>query len=199
MRWPILMTCSVLLAAIAPSMPARAASAPAAVGAAAETQAASCARLASLRFEAPVGAAVSVRSAARVGEAGDLPAYCRVVASIAPRNTVEIRLPITFGKDTTPVGSTVATPTPNAELRNPTQRWLTVQWVDAQPSGPPCDSPGVLTDWSLGNNGKAIPRDAAIGLRAPAGAAQVVQIALNQVGKRYVWGSTGPTPSTVVA
>ncbi len=94
MRWPILMTCSVLLAAIAPSMPARAASAPAAVGAAAETQAASCARLASLRFEAPVGAAVSVRSAARVGEAGDLPAYCRVVASIAPRNTVEIRLPV---------------------------------------------------------------------------------------------------------
>jgi len=118
-----------------------------------------------------------------------------VLPILAPHGrpkTVEIRLPITFGKDTTPVGSAVATPTPNAELRNPTQRWLTVQWVDAQPSGPPCDSPGVLTDWSLGNNGKAIPRDAAIGLRAPAGAAQVVQIALNQVGKRYVWGATGP-------
>jgi len=107
--------------------------------------------------------------------------------------TVEIRLPITFGQDTTatPVGRTAA-PTPNAELRNPAQRWLTVQWVAAQPSGPPCDSPGALTDWSSGTGVKAIPRDAAIGLRAPAGAAQVVHIALNQVGKRYVWGTTGP-------
>jgi len=107
--------------------------------------------------------------------------------------TVEIRLPITFGQSATPTpGGSAATPTPNADLRNPTQRWLTVQWVDAQPSGPPCDSPGVLTDWSSASTGKAIPRDAALGLRAPAGAPQVVQIALNQVGKRYVWGATGP-------
>jgi cell wall-associated NlpC family hydrolase len=101
-------------------------------------------------------------------------------------------MPITFGQIATPESGAEPSPTPNADLRNPNQRWLTVQWVDAQPFGPPCDSAGALTDWSSGGNSKAIPRDAAIGLHAPAGAPQVVQIALNQVGKRYVWGATGP-------
>jgi cell wall-associated NlpC family hydrolase len=125
------------------------------------------------------------------------PGESRVVLPIlAPPGrpkTVEIRMPITFMQIATPESGTAApSPTPNTDLRNPNQRWLTVQWVDAQPVGPPCDSAGALTDWSSNGNSKAIPRDAAIGLNAPAGAPQVVRIALNQVGKRYVWGTTGP-------
>lgn len=53
-----------------------------------------CTSLAAADFSADVGAAVSVRSAATVAASAALPAYCRVVANVAPRNTVEIRLPL---------------------------------------------------------------------------------------------------------
>jgi len=45
-------------------------------------------------FSTAVGAAVTVKTAARVAQTTALPGYCRVVASIAPKNTVEIRMPV---------------------------------------------------------------------------------------------------------
>jgi feruloyl esterase len=45
-------------------------------------------------FSKDVGAAVSVKTAERVAQSAALPGYCRVVANIAPTNTVEIRMPV---------------------------------------------------------------------------------------------------------
>lgn len=61
---------------------------------------AACAGLRLNDFAADVGAAVTVTSAAVVAagadaSAPDLPAYCRLTATIAPQNQVEIRLPTT--------------------------------------------------------------------------------------------------------
>jgi pimeloyl-ACP methyl ester carboxylesterase len=53
-----------------------------------------CAGLKLADFSTDVGAAVSITSAGRVPDTKDLPGYCRVVATIAPMNNVEIRLPI---------------------------------------------------------------------------------------------------------
>ncbi len=113
-----------------------------------------------------------------------------IIASAGTPHVVEVRFPIQFVVPTSATGQ--STPTPNAELRNPDQRLLTVQWVNAQPFGPLCNDPGALTDWSLGDDPKAVPRDGIVGLKAPPGAPRVVAIALAQVGKQYVWGASGP-------
>jgi hypothetical protein len=116
-----------------------------------------------------------------------------VLAPPGQPKTVELRLPILNGSleqtMATPVG---ATPAPNSELRDPARRWLVVEWVDAAPVGPPCDDPGALTDWDSGVDRKAIPRNAAVDLHAPPGAPRVVELALEQVGKTYIWGHEGP-------
>lgn len=70
------------------------------------------------------------------------------------------------------------------ELRDLRTQPLTVQWAsgtlrDACPYGP-----GVLTDWNSGHE--------PITVAAPPGADRVVQLALNQLGKPYVWGAAGP-------
>lgn len=88
-----------------------------------------------------------------------------------------------------------ATPTPNDDLRRTSQQRTIVQWTNAEsevPGAPPCSDPGALTDW--GNApGVAWGHDVPVsGVAAPAGAQRVVQIAMNQVGKRYVWGAAGP-------
>ncbi len=54
-----------------------------------------CGALAAQDFSSAVGTAVTLRAAAVVAATAALPAYCRVVANVAPRNTVEIRLPQT--------------------------------------------------------------------------------------------------------
>ncbi len=100
----------------------------------------------------------------------------------------------------TPTATTVAltpspTPLPNADLRASDNSPLLVQWTAATwqaPGGPACTEAGTLTDWSS-NKDAVWGVDAPIaGVAAPPGAARVVQIALNQVGKRYVWGDKGP-------
>ncbi len=91
----------------------------------------------------------------------------------------------TTAQSSTPVPTPTPTATGNTELRNDDGLpLLTVQWNKGVQQ-PPCDDPGVITNWGDG----AAP---VAGIAAPAGADRVVQIALNQVGKRYVWGAKGP-------
>jgi cell wall-associated NlpC family hydrolase len=125
------------------------------------------------------------------------PGESRVVLPVTappgtPR-TVELRFPAAFAVDAAPTteAAVSVSPTPNTALRDPATRWLTVQWVNAAPAGPACNDSGALTDWTSDEQ-KAIPRDASLQLKAPPGSGRVVQIALDQVGKRYVWGATGP-------
>lgn len=104
---------------------------------------------------------------------------------------------------TTLPGTPTATPAPtltptaatgNDELRAAAEDRVTVQWSDAtwSPGGAaPCGDPGALTDWENGSGvawGEAEP----LVIAAPPGAERVVQIALNQVGKPYIWGAKGP-------
>jgi len=53
-----------------------------------------CAGMTARDFAPEVGAPVTISVAQRVAASETLPGYCRIVASIAPRNTVEIRLPV---------------------------------------------------------------------------------------------------------
>ncbi len=77
------------------------------------------------------------------------------------------------------------------DLRAPGSSTMTVQWRNAGlqiPGADPCGDAGALTTWGDDGWGSA----ARPGLAAPDGAGRVVQIALNQVGKPYVFGSTNP-------
>jgi cell wall-associated NlpC family hydrolase len=95
----------------------------------------------------------------------------------------------------TPVIILTATPTSsNANLQAAGENTITVQWSNAiwqAPGGPICDDPGVLTAWSDedGAWGMSVP---VIGVAAPPGSSRLIQLALNQVGKPYVWGAKGP-------
>jgi cell wall-associated NlpC family hydrolase len=77
-----------------------------------------------------------------------------------------------------------ATPTPDTAHRAPGVPFLPVQWA-AGGQEPPCGDPGVYTNY--GDGPQAIAN-----IPAPPGTARVIQIALNQVGKPYVWGAKGP-------
>lgn len=116
------------------------------------------------------------------------PGESRVVAPIiaAPGQPymVELRLAMLDSQAT-------VEPTANTELRATQERMLTVQWIKAVADGPACDDAGALTDWSS-SEAKAIPRNAMLEVQAPPGTSRVVQLALAQVGKRYVWGAEGP-------
>ena len=89
MRFVVLLSGLVVIACSGSAPPSVAAS-----RALAPRQPGACTQLAHARFGAAVGAAVAVRSATVVEVSAGLPAYCRVVATIAPKNTVEIRLPV---------------------------------------------------------------------------------------------------------
>ncbi len=95
----------------------------------------------------------------------------------------------------TPVPTlTPTTSTANADLRDISPSELLVQWSDAAwvpPGSSPCANPGALTDWST-DPGMAWGAELPLAVAAPPGANRVVQIALNQVGKRYIWGAKGP-------
>jgi cell wall-associated NlpC family hydrolase len=85
--------------------------------------------------------------------------------------------------------ATPATPTPNADLRTSSANELAVTWTDTEIKiGPRCGDPGAMTDW----DGNGWGHEAALAVQAPPGAGRIVQIALNQVGKPYVWGAKGP-------
>jgi len=113
------------------------------------------------------------------------------VPIIAPPGTVEIAevaflagasLPAPTG--TPAPGSPTPTATSNPDLRAGEEPFLVAQWHSGGPH-PPCDDPGVVTDW--GDGPPSLPN-----IPAPPGTARVVQIALNQVGKPYIWGAKGP-------
>lgn len=107
---------------------------------------------------------------------------------LGPPGTTEIVEVIFLAQNSSafPVGTPPAVPTAadNADLQAPRLPLLTVQWSRGEPT-PPCDNPGVITAWGDG-------RPVAQGGAAPSGARRVVQIALNQVGKPYIWGAKGP-------
>lgn len=86
------------------------------------------------------------------------------------------------------------TPTPNTHLALAQGQFLTVQWTNTAlaPQLPPCDSPGATTDWSVDDPLAAHGRPVAPAIAAPPGSARVVQVALNQVGKPYIFGAKGP-------
>jgi hypothetical protein len=100
---------------------------------------------------------------------------------------------------TTLPGTPTPTPPPTAPAGQPRLRasdpeLLTVQWSNAEwvpPGAEACADPGALTDWDAEEDmawGVAVP----LRVLAPPGADRLVQIALNQVGKPYVWGAKGP-------
>jgi cell wall-associated NlpC family hydrolase len=117
-----------------------------------------------------------------------------IVAPPGTPKTVELRV-VGDPAYTPDAPSTTATPTPNAQLQRATPNVLTIQWTDAAlqiPGAPPCADPGALTDWSNGDGvawGVEVP---AAPIPAPPGAGRLVQIALNQIGKPYIWGAKGP-------
>lgn len=87
------------------------------------------------------------------------------------------------------------TPAGNIALQNLNPQLITVQWTAttwAPPGGQPCGDAGALTDW--GNDGNIAWGEPILvgGPPPPPGADRLVQVALAQVGKRYVWGSKGP-------
>lgn len=97
---------------------------------------------------------------------------------------VELAFPTDGHMQSTPVG---ATPTPNPDLRRPEAQWLILQWSNSSfdyYGAPACGDAGATTDWGS--------EDLPIGVAAPPGANRVVQVALNQAGKRYIWGAKGP-------
>ena len=92
--------------------------------------------------------------------------------------------------DSAPAATT--TPAPNAELRSTAPQFLTVQWTDTTLRvGPSCSDPGAITNWEA-QSWERWGHEAAIGIDAPPGVGRIVQLALEQVGKRYVWGAKGP-------
>jgi len=95
---------------------------------------------------------------------------------------------------TTLAGTPTATPAPSATpvsgnpaLQDQSPQFTTIQWVNGSfqfYGAPPCGDPGALTAWDSGQGAlPAIP---------PPGVDRVVQLAMLQQGKRYVWGAVGP-------
>jgi cell wall-associated NlpC family hydrolase len=82
--------------------------------------------------------------------------------------------------------------TPNTDLRATDPQFLTIQWTDTRLRvGPGCDDAGAITSWGS-EPWQEWGHEAAIGMTAPPGAARIIQLALAQVGKPYVWGAKGP-------
>lgn len=84
-----------------------------------------------------------------------------------------------------------ATPTPNSGLQANPYDQVVIQFVNARPAGPPCDSSGATTPWQAAGP-QSLNGRPDVPIAAPPGAGRVVQLALQQVGKPYVWGATGP-------
>jgi cell wall-associated NlpC family hydrolase len=96
-------------------------------------------------------------------------------------------------------GTPTAVPSPtaagNVMLQDLDPQFITVQWTATSwvpPGGQACGDAGALTDW--GNEANVAWGEPILvgGPPPPPGASRLVQVALAQVGKRYVWGSKGP-------
>lgn len=81
-------------------------------------------------------------------------------------------------------------PAPNTDLRRTDPDLVMIAFSAARPIDPPCDSPGATTAWKLPTSGGHGVPD--VPIAAPPGADRLVELALAQVGKRYVWGAAGP-------
>lgn len=91
----------------------------------------------------------------------------------------------------------VPSPTPagNVALQDLDPQFITVQWTATTwvpPGGEPCGDPGAMTDWGGGTDSAWGEPILVGGPPPPPGADRLVQVALAQVGKPYVWGSKGP-------
>lgn len=89
-----------------------------------------------------------------------------------------------------PTATPVASPTPNVELRRTDPDEVAVTFVAARPIDPPCEHPGAMTAWD--SEGVLVNGVADVPVAAPPGSGRLVELALAQVGKPYVWGATGP-------
>ncbi|NTU84801.1 MAG: C40 family peptidase [Chloroflexales bacterium] len=94
----------------------------------------------------------------------------------------------------TPTSTPTPTPADNIALQDLDPQFITVQWTNTTwvpPGGQPCSDPGALTNWDDASGAWGEPILVG-GPPPPPGADRLVQVALAQVGKRYVWGSKGP-------
>jgi cell wall-associated NlpC family hydrolase len=86
----------------------------------------------------------------------------------------------------------LASPTPNTDLAASAANEIAVTWSKTTVKvGPPCGDAGALTSWDNAP-GVAWGSEAALAIPAPPGADRLMEIALAQVGKPYVWGAKGP-------
>jgi cell wall-associated NlpC family hydrolase len=116
------------------------------------------------------------------------------VVFVAVPGVVTAPAPEINGEGGTPTPDILPTATPvlNTELRSTAPQFLTVQWTATRLGiGPACADPGAITDWEA-QSWERWGHEAVIGMDAPPGVARIVQLALEQVGKRYVWGAKGP-------
>lgn len=111
-----------------------------------------------------------------------------ILAPPGTTETVDIAFLATPTIAPTSAATTGPVPTPGptapAGIHDRGTPLVTVQWSKGQPN-PPCNDPGTMTNWGDGP-------PTLDGVVAPEGTARVVQIALNQVGKPYVFGAKGP-------
>jgi cell wall-associated NlpC family hydrolase len=95
----------------------------------------------------------------------------------------------------TPTPTPTPTPAGNLTLQDLDPQFITVQWTATTwtpPGGQPCADPGALTDWA-GETEQVWGEPILVGgPPPPPGADRLLQVALAQVGKPYVWGAKGP-------
>jgi cell wall-associated NlpC family hydrolase len=103
--------------------------------------------------------------------------------------------PVIIPQAGTPTVTPSPTPAGNVDLQDRDPQFITVQWTATTwtpPGGEPCTDPGALTNWG-GDTNSAWGQPILVGgPPPPPGADRLIQVALAQVGKPYVWGSKGP-------
>ncbi len=125
---------------------------------------------------------------------GESQATIPIIGPVGTPKTVELVFAASPGIVVPDATATAATPTvaPNTDLRSTAPQFLTVQWTDTTLRiGPPCADAGATTGWEA-QPWEVWGHPAAVGIAAPPGAARIIQLALGQVGKPYVWGAKGP-------
>lgn len=123
-----------------------------------------------------------------------------VMAPIGEPHTVEIRFvrsnrmaptATVTGTPVVPVTTPMPTATAAPDLRAPRTDYQSVMWINSPVGvGPGCDDPGAITEWLT--EGEQSWGFADKPVDVPDGAPRVVQLALSQVGNRYVWGASSP-------
>src|SRR5581483_8830724 len=117
-----------------------------------------------------------------------------IIGPVGTPKTVDVVFAATPGMPSGEATASASTPTgvPNADLRATAPQFLTVQWTDTTLRiGPRCTDAGATTSWSA-QNWQVWGHPASASIAAPPGAPRIIQLALAQVGKAYVWGAKGP-------